>query len=116
LPEPVDPIGERKSSVAEIRHRELANIKDCDTALPFAIRCAVLKLARLIDAAEKREMFNDLVSGTASRLQAVVERTLRLRDAPGAASRSVAAAGDRGEGESVQLMRPVEGAVWGYLR
>jgi AcrR family transcriptional regulator len=114
---------------------ELANVKDCHAALRCYIRASVRHqmrrphLARLLDVAEKREIFNDQVSGTLSRLQAVVERILRLPDAPRVANRRLAAAdvlaimrslidaaGERGEGESVQLLRRVEGAVWGYLR
>jgi hypothetical protein len=87
------------------------------------------QLARLIDVAEKREIFNCQVSGTASRLQVYVENILKLPDAPRVRDRSIAAAdllevirglidaaGERGEGESKDLMQRVEGAVWGYLR
>jgi AcrR family transcriptional regulator len=114
---------------------ELANIRGCETALRCYISASVRHqmrrphLARLIDVAEKREMFNAQVSSTASRLQAVIEMILRLPDAPRVANRSVAAAdllaimrslidaaGERGEAESIQLVRRVEGAVWGYLR
>jgi AcrR family transcriptional regulator len=114
---------------------ELANLQGCKLALRRYIHASVRHqmrrpdLARLIDVAEKREIFNDQVSSTMSRLQAVVERILSLPDAPRVANKAVAAAdllaitrslvdvaGERGEGESVQLMRRVEGAVWGYLR
>jgi AcrR family transcriptional regulator len=114
---------------------ELVNIKECETALRCYIRASIRHqmrrphLARLIDVAEKREVFNDQVSGTASRLQIVLEKILKLPDAPRVANRSLAAAdllaiirslvdaaGERGEGESDQLARRVEGAVWGYLR
>jgi AcrR family transcriptional regulator len=114
---------------------ELAKIKKCDAAIRYCIQACVRhqmrrpELARLIDIAEKREMFNEQVSSTTSQVQAVVEKILRLPDAPRVESRRVAAAdllviirslvdaaGERGEGESVQLMRRVEGAVWGYLR
>jgi AcrR family transcriptional regulator len=114
---------------------ELANIHECDAALRCYIRASIRHqmrrphLARLIDIAEKREMFNDQVSSTAARLQGAVEMILSFPDAPRVAKRNVAAAdllviirslidaaGERGEGESVQLMRRVEGAVWGYLR
>jgi hypothetical protein len=83
-------------------------------------------LARLIDIAEKRKIFNNQVSGTASRLQAVMEKILRLPDAPRVASKRIAAAdllaiirslidaaGERGEGESNQLMQRVEGGCLG---
>jgi AcrR family transcriptional regulator len=114
---------------------EVADIHGCEGALRCYIHASVRhqmrrpRLARLIDVAEKREMFNDQVSGAASRLQAVIEMILSLPDAPRVENRSVAAAdllaiirslidaaGERGEGESVELMRRVEGAVWGYLR
>src|ERR1700691_6619344 len=116
-------------------NEELANIQSCDVALQCYIRASVRHqmrrphLARLVDIAEKREMFNDQVSSTRSRLQAVVENIRRLPDARSLAHRSVAAAdllaiirslldaaGERGEGESVQLVRRVAGAVWGHLR
>jgi len=114
---------------------ELANIHEFKAALRCLIRASVRHqmrrphLARLIDVAEKREMFNDQVLSTVSRVQAVIEMILSLPDAPRVSNRSVAAAdllaiirclidaaGERGEGESIQLMRRVEGAVWGYLR
>jgi AcrR family transcriptional regulator len=114
---------------------ELANMEGCEEALRCYIHASVRHqmrrphLARLIDVAEKREMFNDQVSSTMSCLQAVMERILSLPDAPRVANRRVAAAdllaiirslvdaaGERGEGESVQLKRRVEGTVWGYLR
>lgn len=114
---------------------ELVKFKECEAALRCYIRASVRhqmrrpNLARLIDVAEKRDIFNNQISGTLSRLQAVLERILRLPDAPRVASRSIAAAdllaiirtlvdaaGERGEGESDQLVQRVEGAVWGYLR
>ncbi len=86
------------------------------------------KLARLIDIAERREAFKSQVSGTTSRLQIVMEQMLALPDAPRIANRSVAAAdllavmrslidaaGEREEGESNELLKRTEGAVWGYL-
>jgi hypothetical protein len=113
----------------------VGEIKECNAALRYCIHACVRhqmrrpQLARLIDIAEKREIFNEQVSKTASDVQAVVEKILRLPDAPKVESRRVAAAdllaiirslvdaaGERGEGESDQLMRRVEGAVWGYLR
>jgi AcrR family transcriptional regulator len=114
---------------------DLVNITDCKSALRYYIRASIRhqmrrpQLARLIDVAEKREIFNKQVSGTASRLQAAVERVLQMPDAPHAANISLAsadllaiirslvdAAGERGEGASEQLLKRVEGAVWGYLR
>jgi hypothetical protein len=87
------------------------------------------QLARLIDVAEQRETFIHQVSGTASHLQTVMENILALPDAPKVRNRSIAAAdlrvivrslmdaaGERGEGESTELLQRVEGAVWGYLR
>jgi AcrR family transcriptional regulator len=87
------------------------------------------KLARLIDVAEKREVFRSQVSGTASCLQVVLEEMLALRDAPKVQNRNLAAAdllalmrglidaaGEREEGESNELLQRTEGAVWGYLR
>jgi AcrR family transcriptional regulator len=126
---------ERETAPLLAVSEELANVEGCDAALRHCIRASIRhqmrrpQLARLIDVAEKREIFNDQVSSTASRMQAVLERILSLPDAPRVRNRSVAAAdlvaiirslidaaGERGEGESVPLMRRVEGAVWGYLR
>ena len=114
---------------------ELAKVQGCEAALRCCIRASIRhqmrrpQLARLIDVAEKREIFNDQVAGMVSRMQAVLERILSFPDAPRVRNRSVAAAdlvaiirslidaaGERGEGESAQLLRRVEGAVWGYLR
>jgi AcrR family transcriptional regulator len=113
---------------------ELAKVQGCEAALRCCIRASIRhqmrrpQLARLIDVAEKREIFNDQVSSMVSRMQAVLDRILTLPDAPRVRNRSVAAAdlvaiirglidaaGERGEGESIQLTRRVEGAVWGYL-
>jgi AcrR family transcriptional regulator len=126
---------ERETAPLLAVSEELANIQACEAALRCCIRASIRHqmrrphLARLIDVAEKREMFNDQVSSKASRMQVVLERILSLPDAPRVRSKSVAAAdllaiirslidaaGERGEGESVQLLRRVEGAVWGYLR
>jgi AcrR family transcriptional regulator len=126
---------ERETAPLLAVSEELADIQGCDAALRYCIRACIRHqmrrphLARLIDVAEKREMFNDQVSSKASRMQAVIERLLSLPDAPRVKNRSLAAAdllaiirslidaaGERGEGESAQLMRRVEGAVWGYLR
>jgi hypothetical protein len=49
------------------------------------------QLAKLIDIAEKRELFDDQVSGKASLLQADIARVLTLPDAPGFANKSLAA-------------------------
>ncbi len=114
---------------------ELAQIQSCEAALREYIRAAIRHqmkrplLARLIDVAEKREIFIHQVSGTASHLQSVMENMLKLPDAPKVPDRSIAAAdllallrslidaaGERGEGESTELTQRVEGAVWGYLR
>jgi AcrR family transcriptional regulator len=114
--------------------KELANITECQAALRCYIRASIRhqmrrpQLARLIDIAEKREMFSDQVYRTVNRLQESVASILRRADAPKVVNRSVAAAdvlaltrslidaaGERGEGESVQLQRRVEGAVAGYL-
>jgi AcrR family transcriptional regulator len=113
---------------------DLAAIEDWKAALRAYISASIRyqmrrpRLAQLIDVAEKREMFHDQVSMTLTRLQAVVERILRLPGAPSVPNTSVAAAdllaltrslvdaaGERGEGESIQLIRRVEGAIWGYL-
>jgi AcrR family transcriptional regulator len=113
---------------------EVAQAESCKAALQIYIRASIRhqmkrpQLARLIDVAEKREMFSYQVSGTMSRLQTVVEKLLKRPDAPKVPDRSVAAAdllaivrslvdsaGERGESESIELMRRVEGAVWGYL-
>ena len=114
---------------------ELSGMKNCREAKRCYLRASVRhqmrrpQLARLIDIAEKREVFSAQVSGTTHRLQAVVETILRMPDAPRVLNRAVAAAdllaltrslvdaaGERGEGESIQLIRRVEGAVWGYLQ
>ncbi len=114
---------------------ELAPIQSCETALGIYIRASIRhqmkrpQLARLIDVAEKREVFDGQVSGTASRLQAVMENILTRPHAPKVPNRSLAAAdllavirslvdaaGERGEGDSSALVRRIEGAVWGYLR
>jgi AcrR family transcriptional regulator len=114
---------------------ELTSIKNCRAALRGYIRSSMQhqmrrpKLARLIDQAEARETFQGQVSGTLSRLQAVIEEILKLPDAPPVSDRRSASAdvltvirslvdeaGQRHEGESVELVRRVEGAVWGYLK
>jgi AcrR family transcriptional regulator len=113
---------------------DLAAIEDWKAALRVYIRASIRhqmrrpRLAWLIDVAEKREIFHNQVSSTLARLQAVVEGILRLPGAPSVPNASVAAAdllaltrslvdaaGERGEGESVQLMGRLEGAIWGYL-
>ena len=126
---------EREAAPLLAVEEELAEIEECAAALRCYIRASIRhqmrrpRLAMLIDVAEKRELFTDQVTGTAKRLRAVVEGILRLPDAPRVANRSMAAddllaitralvdaAGERGEDEPVQLLRRVEGAVWGYLR
>ena len=126
---------EREAAPLLAVEQELSGMTECAVALRSYIRASIRhqmrrpQLARLIDIAEKREMFADQVTGTANRLRAVVEAILRLPDAPRVANRGTAAedllaitrglvdaAGERGERESVQLLRRVEGAVWGYLR
>jgi hypothetical protein len=70
------------------------------------------QLARLVDVAEKRETFNQEVSGTIFRLQAVMENILRFPDALKVRNRwvtaadllaiirgAIDAAGERGDGE-----------------
>jgi hypothetical protein len=87
------------------------------------------RLARLIDIAEEREVFQQQVSGKRSQLQAVVSGILGLPGAPKVQDREKAsndvlviirclvdAAGERGEPESDALLQRIEGAVWGYLR
>ncbi len=114
---------------------ELAQMQSCEAALRQYIRASIRhqmkrpQLARLIDVAEKREVFTHQVSGMLSHLQNVVENILELPDAPKVPDRSIAAAdlmtivrslidaaGERGEGESTELLQRVEGALWGYLR
>ena len=114
---------------------ELAQISTFEAALRAYIRASIRhqmkrpQLARLIDVAEKRELFSDQVSGTASRLQVVMEAILALPDAPTVRDRSAAAmdllalmrglidaAGERRDGESAALLERTEGAAWGYLR
>jgi AcrR family transcriptional regulator len=125
---------ERETAPLLSLSEELAGLKEFRASLRCCIHACIQHqmrrplLARLIDIAERREIFRDQVSGTASRLQAAVERILRLPDAPKVTKRSIAAAdvlvlirslidaaGEREEGESVQLLRRVEGAVLGYL-
>jgi AcrR family transcriptional regulator len=125
---------ERETAPLMKVEEDLAAIEDWKAALSVYIRASIRhqmrrpRLARLIDVAEKRELFDSQVSSTLARLQAVVERILRLPGAPSVPNTSVAAAdllaltrslidaaGERGEGESVQLVRRVEGSIWGYL-
>ena len=126
---------EREAAPLLAVEEEIAEIRECAAALRCYIRASIRhqmrrpRLAMLIDLAEKREIFSEQVTGTAKRLQAVVEGILRLPDAPrvantihcsrrcaGGYERVVDAAGERGEEESEQLLRRVEGTVWGYLR
>jgi AcrR family transcriptional regulator len=113
----------------------LEPVQQCKAAMREYIRASVRHqmrrphLARLIDVAEKREVFQQQVSGTNSQLREVVIRILTLADAPPVHDRRLAAddllalirglvdaAGERGETESGGLLRRTEGAVWGYLR
>ncbi len=86
------------------------------------------QLARLIDTAEKADTFSDQVMGTVTRLRAVVEKILDLKDAPIVLDKAVAAAdvvaitrslidaaGERDKTDVDRLRRRVEGAIWGYL-
>ena len=126
---------EREAAPLLAVEQELSEMEECAVALRSYVRASIRhqmrrpQLARLIDVAEKREVFADQVTGTAMRLRAVVEAILRLPDAPRVANRVTAAedllaltqglvdaAGERGEGESTRLLRRVEGAIWGYLR
>jgi AcrR family transcriptional regulator len=114
--------------------KEVSGISECRLAVQCYIRACTRHqmqrphLARLIDVAEKREMFSEQVLGTAHRLQTVLENIFLLPDAPTLPDRDLAAedvlaltrglidaAGERGEGESHGLFSRVEGAVWGYL-
>jgi AcrR family transcriptional regulator len=125
---------ERETAPLLAVSEELAGLKGCRAALRCFIRACVRnqmrrpRLARLVDIAEEREMFNDQVSGTTARLQIVMENILKLPGAPNVRNKNIAAAdvlalirslidaaGERGEGESTRLLPRVEGAVWGYL-
>lgn len=113
---------------------EVTKIDQCRSAMQCYILASIRhqmqrpQLARLIDMAEKREMFAEQVQGTAHRLQAVLQAILLLPDAPKVQDMVVAtadvlaltralidAAGERGESASDELRRRVEGAIWGYL-
>lgn len=113
---------------------EIARLSQCQSAMQCYIRASIRhqmqrpQLAKLIDIAEKREMFSEQVQGTALRLQAVLAALLLLPDAPKVLDKTAAAAdvlaltralidaaGERGEGASDELRRRAEGAVWGYL-
>ena len=125
---------ERETSDLLKIEEELSGIASCKAAIQCYIGEAVRhqmrrpQLARLIDVAEKREMFGSQVVGTANRLQLALERILTLPGAPALADKAIAsadllaltrslvdAAGERGEGETIQLLNRLEGAVWGYL-
>lgn len=114
---------------------KLAEIRSCKDAIRSYIRASMEhqmgrpKLARLIDEAEGREAFQHQVSGSTSRLREIMQNILELPDAPTLPERHIAAmdvltvirslvdaAGQREEDDSPDLMRRVEGAVWGYLR
>jgi len=112
----------------------LASKPDFRSALRFYIEVAVNnqirrpELARLIDLAERQEMFNDLVSSASSFVLPQLERMLKLPGAPLVRKRSLAAAdilaivkaltdvaGERRETESAELLERIERAILGYL-
>lgn len=119
--------------------REIEQQTHFKAALQCYIRASVRnqlrrpELARLIDLAEKREMFEAQVAGTSSQLRAIMQRVLAMKDAPKiqvskAQRRSdvasdltaiiralVDAAGECGEAHSQRLEAVVEGAIMGYL-
>jgi AcrR family transcriptional regulator len=113
----------------------IARNKSCRSGLRDYIRASIShqmrrpKLARLIDIVEQREVFERQVLGTRQRLLSIVQGILSLPGAPLLEDMDVAsadllaiiralvdAAGERGEDESQELLKRVEGAVWGYLR
>ncbi len=115
--------------------KALVNIRSSRAAIRCYIKAGVHyqmrrpQLARLIDIAEKADMFNDQVMSTVARLRTVVERILELPGAPTVVDKTVAAAdvvaltrslidaaGERRDNDSDRLMRRVEGAIWGYLK
>jgi AcrR family transcriptional regulator len=113
---------------------ELAAAVSCRVALRAYIRACVRhqlsrpKLARLLDQAETRELFQRQSFGTVARLLPALSQVLTLPDAPPLAAPSVAAAdligmvrslvdaaGEREHTDANDLVRRAEGAVWGYL-
>ena len=125
---------EREAAPLLAMERELANIESSHAAIRCYIQAGVRnqlrrpQLARLIDIAEKDDMFRDQVKGTLCHLEHVVEKILLLPDAPKIKDRVLAAAdvvsltrslidaaGERRDLECSDLIRRVEGAVWGYL-
>lgn len=113
---------------------KLASVKDFRTALHLYVRASVRnqmrrpELARLIDLAEKQDIFHDQIKSTAAQLLAVMEEMLGRDDAPTVPDRRVAAgdtiaimraltdaAGERAEQASMQLVHRIENAVLGYL-
>jgi AcrR family transcriptional regulator len=114
---------------------QIVGNKTCRSGLRDYIRASIShqmrrpKLARLIDIVEQREAFEHQVSGTRQRLRSIVQEILSLEGAPllddtDTASADllaiiralVDAAGERGEPESPELLKRIEGAVWGYLK
>ncbi len=113
---------------------ELADMKSSRAAIRCYIEAGIAyqmrrpQLARLIDIAEKTDMFSDQVMGTVTRLRTAVQRILELPDAPTLSDKTVAAAdvvaltrslidaaGERRDDDHNRLLRRVEGAIWGYL-
>lgn len=125
---------EREAAPLLAIEAEIVGFSDFRKAMQFYVQASIrhqmqrARLARLVDIAEKREIFSEQVQGTAHRLQAVLGAILLLPNAPAVENRAIAAcdvlaltrglidaAGERGEGASEQLERRVGGAIWGYL-
>jgi AcrR family transcriptional regulator len=126
---------ERECQPLLSRAEQVARSNSCRSGLRDYIRASIShqmrrpKLARLIDIVEQREAFQHQVTGTRQRLRSIVQEILSLPGAPLLEDTETAsadllviirvlvdAAGERGEAESPQLLKRVEGAVWGYLR
>ena len=114
--------------------KELSGITGCRAAFQSYIEAGIRyqmrrpQLARLIDTAEKADIFSDQVAGTMIRLRVVVEKILELEDAPAVLDKVMAAAdvvaitrslidvaGERDDNDCDRLKVRVEGAIWGYL-
>ncbi len=125
---------EREASPLLEVEKELADIESSRAAIRCYIKMGIAyqmrrpHLARLLDIAEKADMFSDQVMRTIDRLQTVIERILVLPDAPTVSDKTVAAAdvvaltrslvdaaGERRDNDPDALIRRVEGAIWGYL-
>ncbi len=125
---------EREASPLLEVEKELADIESSRAAIRCYIKMGIAyqmrrpHLARLLDIAEKTDMFSDQVMRTIDRLQTVIERILVLPDAPTVSDKTVAAAdvvaltrslvdaaGERRDNDPDALIRRVEGAIWGYL-